>query len=514
MDKKPSLRQAMDYLHTWAGVLFSVLLFLVFFMGTLSVFDREIDRWMMPATRITPASAVSFERDALPHLERLAPDARLWTVQYPYGREPTLVVGWLGSDGLVTRHIDTASGKVLADPGSKGGSGFFYPFHYSFHLEWMDIGVWLLALVALAMLVLLVSGVIIHRKILADFFTFRPGKSTQRATLDVHNASSILLLPFHFVITISGLVIFLFIYMEAGIGVIYAKDGGNIIKEAFQVITRPPAKEPGTLAPVDPMAAQALAMWGGGEIRRIIVRNPHDLNALVEVQRRPHDQIVNDNVPVTFDGTTGKLLGQQHLSPVLQVQRFLSGVHMLQFDHWWLRWLYFVMGLVSCVMIATGLMLWVQKRRVRQERQGKRSHLVVEAVSAAGTMGLMAAALAMLVANKLLPLGPENRAMLEQYVFFAVWMGALLYASMRARKAWSELAWACAGLAMTAVLLNGAMTGDNLMRTLGEGRLAVAGVDLVLLVTAALAAVVARRLGRRTAVAQQVELAPARKAAA
>jgi len=503
MDKKLSLRQSMDYLHTWAGVLFSVLLFLVFFMGTLSVFDREIDRWMMPETRIAAPRAVSFERDALVHLEQLAPDARLWMVQYPYSREPTMSLGWMGEDGIETRHVDVEKGRVLTDPGTKGGSGFFYPFHYSFHLDWMDIGAWLLAIVSIAMLVLLVSGVVIHKKIFADFFTFRPGKSIQRATLDLHNASSVLLLPFHFVITLSGLIIFLFIYMEAGIAVIYAKDGGSIIKEAFNHVSRPAAKEPGKLASVDAMVARSRAMWGGGEVRRIIIRNPNDKNALVEVQRRPHDQIVNDNVSVTFDGATGEVLSQQRLSPTLQVQRFFSGLHMIPFDHWWLRWMYFAMGLVSCVMIGTGLLLWVEKRRARQEKEGRVGYRAVNAVAVGGTMGVLVATLSMLVANKLLPPDLMDRATVEQWVFFAAWIIAFLHPVARAfhprsrtdlRIAWREQAWAGAGLAMLAAALNAIVTDDHLLTALGQGKLAVAGTDLMLLATAVLAVAAARRL--------------------
>jgi hypothetical protein len=37
----PSFRKLMSALHTWAGVLLGGLLFAVFWMGTLSVFDRE-----------------------------------------------------------------------------------------------------------------------------------------------------------------------------------------------------------------------------------------------------------------------------------------------------------------------------------------------------------------------------------------------------------------------------------------------------------------------------------------
>ena len=46
------------------------------------------------------------------------------------------------------------------------------------------------------MLIAIVSGVITHKKIFIDFFTFRWGKG-QRSWLDAHNASGVLLLPFY-----------------------------------------------------------------------------------------------------------------------------------------------------------------------------------------------------------------------------------------------------------------------------------------------------------------------------
>src|SRR5687768_14441954 len=57
-----TLRRSMSWLHTWAGVGLGGLLFAIFWMGTLSVFDREIDRWMMPGTRIAaPRGPVSLD---------------------------------------------------------------------------------------------------------------------------------------------------------------------------------------------------------------------------------------------------------------------------------------------------------------------------------------------------------------------------------------------------------------------------------------------------------------------
>lgn len=504
----PRLRHAMDYLHTWAGVLCSALLFLVFFMGTLSVFDQEIDRWMMPATRVAPPAEVSFDRVARPHLERLAPDAKQWTVHYPSSRTPVMRISWTENGKPQNREIDVNTGQLLPVAGSKGGTGFFFPFHYSFHIKWLDLGYWLLAVLSIAMLALLVSGVIVHKKIFTDFFTFRPAKSRQRATLDLHNVSAVLL-PFHFTITLTGLIIMIFIYTKPGIALVYGKDADKASREAFGLVVRAPAGQGGELASVDAMAAQARQLWGGGEVRRVTVRNPHDAHATVDFQRRPLDQISYDTRMLGFDGISGALLGQSDLSPTLALQRFFTGLHMLPFEHWWLRWIYFAMGLVSCVMIGTGMLLWVEKRRARQVKEGQRSYLVVNAVAAAGSVGVLVATLAMLVANKLLPEGIAGRAVLEQCIFFLVWIGALAHALARAWQpragadlgtAWREQAWASALLAVLAVALNGVVTGDHLLRSLSQGNMAVAGTDLVLLASAALAVMTARRLGARSAV--------------
>lgn len=503
---KHSLRHAMDYLHTWAGVLFSALIFLVFFMGTLSVFDREIDRWMMPSTRVVQPEAVSFDAIARPHLERIAPKTSQWYAEYPFDRQPTMRIGWREGTEFRTRHVDVNTGELLPEVGTKGGTGFFFPFHYSFHLKWNDVGYWLLAVVSIVMLVLLVSGVIIHKKIFADFFTFRPGKSVQRATLDLHNASSVLLLPFHFVITFSGLVIFVFIYMKPGIELLYGKEAPKVQREAFGRVVRAPAKQPGELASIDAMVARAQAMWGGGQVRNVSISNPGDRDAVVEVLRRPHDRIGYETATVSFDAASGRILGAQNLSPAVTVQRFFAGLHMIPFSHWGLRWMYFLMGLVSCVMIGTGLLLWVEKRRVRQEKEGRSSYRMVNAVAVAATLGVLVSTLSMLVANKLLPAALQNRAWLEQGIFFAVWIASLAHPLWRALQksgrselhtAWREQAWASVVLALAAMALNALITGDHPLAALGSRNFAIAGVDLVLLATAALSLVAARRLERR-----------------
>lgn len=209
---KETFRKSMSLLHTWAGVVIGSLLFAIFWMGTLSVFDREIDRWMMPATRLAaPPASVSLDATVRPAAGKLTAGSPQWFVTLPTERTPTLRFGYhdAASDGFVSRHIDPRTGTVLPDQKSLGGSGFIFPFHFSLHLRWFDIGYWLVGLAGMAMLVLLASGVVIHHKILVDFFTFRPKKTLPRSSLDLHNLTGVLALPFHFVMALSGLCLIL-----------------------------------------------------------------------------------------------------------------------------------------------------------------------------------------------------------------------------------------------------------------------------------------------------------------
>lgn len=498
-----TLRQSMDWLHTWIGVVFSVLLFLVFFMGTLSVFDQELDRWMLPQTRLQTPDEFSFDTQVKPHLEALAPDAKQWFVGYPHERMPAVRIGWRDGDTFVSRFVNPTTGELLPEAGSWGGTGFFFPFHYMFHIKWMEVGYWLLAVVSTGMLVLLVSGVIIHKKIFTDLFTFRPDKSTHRATLDVHNICGVLILPFHFLITLSGLIIFIFVYFKPALPLVFGEDAPKAVQEVFGRIARPPAKAPGILAPVDPMVAEARSLWGGGNVRNLAIANPHDRNAVVQVLRRPDDRVSYDTMNVGFDGVTGAKIGEQKaLGPVIGVQRFFSGLHMIPFSHWGIRWLYFVMGLGGCVLIASGLLLWVDKRQARHVKEGRIGYRIVNGLACAGTVGVVVSTLAMLVANRILP-AMEGRPEIEAGVYFSVWGLMLLHAAWRSsertltRRAWFEQGWMIVALAVMAVLLNAATTGDHLLYSLLAGKWAVAGTDFVLIVTAFVSFAIVMRQRRK-----------------
>lgn len=498
-----TFRDSMQWLHTWAGLCLGTVLFAVFWMGSLSVFDREIDRWMMPATRLAPADLGSVER-LKGELPPAIASSQQWLVLYPSEREPVARIGYRQNRGaFASRHADPATSTFLPEAGTLGGTGFLYPFHYNLHLKAWSLGLWIVGLAGMAMLALCVSGVIIHRKIFADFFTFRARNKPRRLILDLHNVTGVLGLPFHFAITFSGLVIFFTIYFPGTWEMPYRGDRQAFVQESYGIFARPRLNRPGPpMASLDAMVEQATREWGGGEPQLLRVFHPGDANAYVEVRRSFVDDRVTMPVDAYyFDAATGAVLSRHAAKPVMNAHRFITGFHFIQFDHWLLRWLYFALGLAGCALIATGFLFWLESRRKRHAQLGLAGVRLVDGLAVGSVSGIVAATLAFFVVNRLLP--PQappaagfERAELEVWAFYLVWLGSFVHAWARAGSAWREQCMAIATCSVAAVVLNAVTTGDALWWSLAEERLwPVAGMDVALLVAAAGALLTVRKLG-------------------
>jgi len=501
-----TFRASMNWLHTWAGLVLGGLLFAIFWMGTLSVFDREIDRWMAPMTRLATAES-HISIDALrPSLAQAAEaKARVWSVHLPTEREPTMRIAYRDASGAVRHVVDPANGAILPDPGTWAGTQFLYPFHYMLHIRLGEIGLWLVGLASMAMLALCVSGVVIHRKIFADFFTFRTDRKPRRLILDLHNVTGVLALPFHVVITLSGLIIFWSFFYSSSWQAAYSSQQA-LNADVFGHFSRPKLSKPGELASLDVMVAEAQQLWGGDPPRYVFVRNPGDAAAYVQVGRSEDYRIGGTTDIAYFDAGTGRLLhlrGQP--GPVITAQRFISDLHLIRFHNWILRWAYFGLGLAGCAVIATGYLFWLETRRKGRTHLGLNGARVVDGLTVGSVTGIVIATLAFFVCNRLLPLGTSfagfERAALEVWTFYLVWLATFAHAWLRPRRAWAEQCGVIAALAIAAVLLNWITTGDHLARSLGYRHLwPIGGMDLLLLLGATMAIVTARKLGRRVRV--------------
>ena len=450
-----TFRQSMTWLHTWSGLLIGWLLFAMFLTGTAAVFQNETTIWMTPEMG-RPGEPSRAAVMAQARLQAVAPHATRWTIDPPDERSLVTAIAWKaakakGGNGEET--LESATGKPVRLRDTRGGE-FFYHFHYRFETPSRTLW-WLSGSAAIAMLVGLTSGVIIHKRFFRNIFTFRPRNASQRSWLDAHNVLAVLALPFHFMITYTGLLVIIATWMPWGAiaryhgdqSMLQAFNGYDAVRSAYLNESSPPspkakpAGEPAPLTPLGPLLDQAHARWHGGRVGRIEVLNPGDRNAMVQIQRHEGDALSHRPELLVFDGVSGRLVRAIVAQGAAENTRaVMYGMHMARFAAPVLRWVYFLLGLASTGLIGTGLIYWTAKRRPKRDAPLPPGNRVVEGLNIGTIVGLPIAMASMFWANRLLPADMAGRAGLEVDVFFWVWIGLFVAAALRpARRAWTEL---------------------------------------------------------------------------
>ena len=535
-------RQSMSWLHTWASLILGWLLYAIFLTGTLSFFQNEITVWMKPELHqsVPQASQIQQTKVALDYLQQHHPHAGSWSIQLPNSRQNTtqLTIREQGEDPRARRGgkritLDSATGQVLEARDTRGGS-FLYRFHFELYGLPRLWARWLVGVATLLMLVAIISGVITHKKIFKDFFTFRSGKG-QRSWLDAHNATAVLALPFHIMITFSGLLLLMFMLMPWGIEQIYENRGqflqeqnramqqGGKVENKNQATNQrqganensaehgnlqtrgngesrrqreKPKAHPAPLADLTPILENAQLQWKSNPIGSINIIAPNTNQAQIELRALHGESVAHRNVYQTlnFDGVTGQKIIDENdrlnnPSIPMGIYNVVTTLHEARGVDLALRWLLFLSGIVGTLMVATGLILWCVKRAPQQQKQGYKSfgYRLVEVTNIAAIIGLPIACAAYFYANRFIPSHLENRLDWEIRSFFIVWLLTLIYAMFRThRQAWLELlALATVAFALLPII-NFTTGGQALWNSIANDQWMIASFDLAMWVLATL----------------------------
>jgi uncharacterized iron-regulated membrane protein len=468
---KPGFRQPMTWLHDWSGLVIGWLLFAIALAGTLSVFREEIGDWARPEAACCITDSVAAGSAAVRWLSAHAPNSPSWYIEPADARSTTSYAVWADPKaGYVQKWLDARSGSPEGIRDTLGGD-FFYRLHFELQLPY-PWGRILSASAALAMLLALLTGIVAHRRIFVDFFTFRPRKG-QRSWLDAHNLLAVTALPFHLMIAFTGALTLATLIMPWGALSAYRGDTAALSRALYPAaIDRPATGHRAALAPIGPILADAERRFGGG-LFQISVANPGDAAAVITVIRAEDARIGVQAETLSFDGPSGRLIAahDEH-RPAVATYDVLYGLHTARFADTTIRWLYFVSGLSLVAMIGAGLLLWTAKRRHRRRDAGL---MLVERLNLGFVAGTPIAFAAFFLANRLLPLGLAHRADWEVRAVFWSWGALLVFAAIRApARAWTELL-ILAALACLAIPLADLATGATSASAAGIG------VDLVAL---------------------------------
>ena len=512
----------MAWLHTWSGLLVGWILFAVFATGTAAYYREEISLWMKPELHSLspqPVPPLQAAQHGLTYLAKRAPQAVRWDMTLPDPRNGVLRLSWIdptppGETPNPRRRrqsatLDPATGALTAPARETRGGDFLYRFHFDLHHIPVVWGRWIVGFCAMCMLVAIVSGIITHKRIFKDFFTFRPKKG-QRSWLDAHNASAVLALPYHLMITYTGLITLMFLYMPWGTQAVYKGDTNAFFAEVFP--SRQPANTARTgstvpFADLAPMLAQSAGCWDGDAPGRITITLPGDSTGTLMLTRDNGGRIsATSSDTMTFSSVSGALLSETRddARPAVQTRGVMYGLHAATFAQPLLRALFFLSALAGCVMVASGVVLWAVKERQKYAKvlaAGGRVGVgvrLVDGLNIGAIAGIPIAIAAYFWGNRLLPVPMSDRAANEIMMFFIGW-GVSLAAGLiwPTRRMWIWQMGLAAAMWMALPALNGFTSPSHLFANAMAGRWALVGFDVIVLALGVGLASIAWMLHRR-----------------
>ncbi|WP_143873232.1 PepSY-associated TM helix domain-containing protein [Catenovulum sediminis] len=518
---KNRFRQSMNGLHTWTGFAFAWLLYFIFVTGTLGYFEDEIDRWMQPEMSPVnqPINYAQTLQSAQQQLEKNAADSPSWYLMYPTQRSPFVNISWLQpadpknnvKRDWQVKNMNIATGETL-DVRETSGGMTLYRMHYNLHYIPKLWGYILTSLAAMLMLIGLITGIIIHKKIFVELFTFRANKGL-RSWLDIHNVLSVLPLPFHLMITYSGLMLLMVVSMSTVIEVNFGEGRENnnrFYKEAFadKSIQKKTDIEPQNLSMLR-VLQDAQQKYPEQKISYIGYLKRHSDNPHFEVWFDQFEGIERAS-SLTYQIKDGQVvvdISDGKMGFAAGIYDFLEHLHEGLFADIYLRWLYFLSGLMGATMIASGTIIWIKKRLKNAEKKQKLQQLLFfERLNIAMIIGLPISVACYFLSNRLLPVSMPDRAEWEVHCMFLALLISLLFCTFRAQKyCWRDMLWIASASYLLLPVINYLYTGHHIAASIINEDWIMFGFDLTALITGAVFACTATLFGKKNAIASHAE---------
>lgn len=499
--------------HAWAGVLGGLLLYVMFLTGGVTLFQEQLAVWEEPLAqqRSSVGEASVGERSLGATLERglsavdrvpedcwfYPPKNGLGAAKLRYFSEGKDTSLWI-HDGV------TPERERLAD--------FIFRLHYLWHEV---TGTWLFylaGLLAVALLLALVTGVLIHLKdLVQQFHQFRLNKARRVLWSDMHKVLGVMGLPFQLMYAYTGaFLVFGALLVQAFTGPVFGGDTARAERVAWGVPFTPEGDlgVPAPCLPLDELTKRARAVeprlvpemfrlrYHGRSLEIVDVRGAIEGVPFGQglVRLRATDGVVLDLDSPRTDGTRGK------------VTRWISGLHFAHFGGITLRILFFVLALGTCATILTGNWIWLARREGRREGPGNRILARLTVGFGAGTFVAIAA---LFLASRVFPLDLLGRTKAEELTFIVV-LGLCIAWSLAAPDVkslwWQQLG--LAGLLLLPVPVLAARWSDAGLFGAGQKLVTVVAVDVALLLVAAALCASAwalRRVALRQALKQRTK---------
>ena len=387
--------------HAGLGVAAGALLYILCLTGTIMVFHQELKRWEQPAVpefsaaESVPAGTVA-ER-ALARAEGEHPHELV--LQLPTEAMPRLTAHVVARDPHGGDWYAAPTGELVA-PIEQPWTHFIESVHFYLTLP-ATWGLILVGGLGALMTALVITGLLAHPRMFRDAFRLRLGGKRLVSETDTHNRIGFWVTPFHLVIAVTGAALGLAI----AVGMTSAGLQGEPSRSSFfdPVFGADPAASE-TDAPL-PAIDTALARFRQAHPSLppwvVAIHHPGKTSQEAKILAQHPDRLIFGDY--YFFNSQGELTGNTGLSDGAIGQQVFASLYTLHFGSFGglgVKLAYGLLGLLASVMMASGLNIWLIKRR-----QSGAAHPALERAWLATVWGTPATLALTLVVTTASPLG-------------------------------------------------------------------------------------------------------------
>ncbi|WP_075341795.1 PepSY-associated TM helix domain-containing protein [Tenacibaculum agarivorans] len=362
--------------HTVSGIVISFALYIIFFAGAFALFKDEIKIWE-EGKSVNHINRKDVNFDQL--FEKLDKDFDLIGRDLEIGlgkNEDELYVYLLPSQDTTASerskqpqffslNIQTEERKQYHE--YYGIGEFLYRLHF-FH-QIPTIGIYLAGFVAIFFLFAIVTGVIVHwKKIITNFYHFNPKNALKRVWSEAHTALGIIGLPFQFIFAVTGAYFCLSILVLLPANFLYNGDQQKLIENI-----RPERKTYAWVEKIDTelpsfnsFIKESDSFWNDFQFSNAYIRNYRGSNMKYILQGELNDKDRFVGVGrIVFDYENGKInavKNPEKLNYVEDIQGVLTRLHFGNFGGVIVKIIYFILALITCFVILSGVLLWIESR--------------------------------------------------------------------------------------------------------------------------------------------------------
>lgn len=396
--------------HTISGIIISAILFVIFFAGSYTLFKKDISAWQSNISykaQVTKKLEYNKLLDSLDRKHNLKGREISFFFQentfdtyvnMTVSKDSTLVPKKAAVDKKPAKRGRRSEGVYFKYNFGKGDSKsyeesydigeFLYRLHFLAQLNQIPIrigtpfGYLLAGLVSFFFLFALITGLLLHwDKIVSNFFVFRPWSKVKTVWTDAHTALGLIGFPYQLVYAITGIILIFNTALLAPFSyMFYGGKSDQLYSELDYVDnTEYPYTYNALPGKVDIQSYinRTENLWQDSYIKSVYIKNYGDaaMHLIIEGTANP-ERNFSGKGKIIYRIKDNKIIYQQspltESSYVNKVKSLIYRLHFGDYGGYSLKIVYFILGMMGCVVIISGILVWLVARDKKNVPDHKR----------------------------------------------------------------------------------------------------------------------------------------------